>query len=67
MLDMVIAYYCMSPLGRITRVDNKTTGVTQIQYGNTAILFAMVIAVVVGIAAMVVKKKIDIAAEVEGR
>lgn len=67
MLDMVAVYFCMTPLGRVTRVDNKTTGITQIQYGNTAILFALVIAVIVGIAAMVVKKKIDISAEVESR
>ncbi len=67
MLDMLAVYFCMAPLGRVTRVDDMTSGLTQIQYGNTAILFSLVIAVIAGIVFMVVKKKVDINAEIEHR
>ncbi|MDE6915082.1 MAG: hypothetical protein K2P35_15515 [Lachnospiraceae bacterium] len=65
MLDMLTVYFCMAPLGRITRVDNMTSGVTQIQYGNTAILFSIAVSVVMGIVFLVIKKKADISAEIK--
>lgn len=65
MLDMLIAYYCMTPLGRIIRVDDMTRGTTEIQYGNTAILFSVIVAVFMGLVFITVKKKIDIRADIE--
>lgn len=67
MLDMLAAYYCMAPLGRIIRVDDVTRGTTEIQYGNTAILFSIVVAVLMGFVFTAVKKKLDIRAEVESK
>lgn len=67
MLDMLGVYFCMYPLGRIIKVDDMTRGTTELQYGNTAILVSIVIAVVVGVLSMVVKKKIDVSAEVESK
>lgn len=63
MLDMLAVYYCMSPLGRITRVD----GAAQIQYGNIAVVFSIFIAVIMGFVFMAVKKKIDIGVEIKSR
>lgn len=67
MIDMLAVYFCMAPLGRVIRVDNRTNGITQIQYGNTAILFSIFIAVVMGIVFLTVKKKIDVSVEVKNR
>lgn len=65
MIDMLVVYFCMTPLGRVTRVDDMTSGMTQIQYGNTAILFSFIVSVLVGIAALAFKKKVDISVEIE--
>lgn len=65
MLDMLAVYFCMTPLGRVIRVDNMTSGVTELQYGNIAILFSIAIAVVMGLVCMAVKKKMDIRVEVK--
>ncbi len=65
MLDMLAVYFCMAPLGRITRVDNMTNGITEIQYGNTAILFSLAVSVAMGIVFLVIKKKVDISVEVK--
>ncbi len=65
MFDMLIVYFCMMPLGRVVRVDNMVSGMTELQYGNTAILFSIAVSVVVGIVFMVLKKKIDVSAEVK--
>lgn len=65
MLDMLVVYFCMAPLGRVTRIDDMTGGATQLQYGNTAILFSIVIAVIMGTVALAVKKKIDITAKIQ--
>lgn len=64
MLDMLAVYFCMAPLGRIIRVDSTISGMTELQYGNTAILFSLAIAVVIGIVFMVLKKKVDISAQI---
>ena len=65
MLDMLTVYFCMAPLGRITRVDNMTNGITEIQYGNTAILFSIAVSVAMGIVFLVMKKKVDVSAEIK--
>lgn len=67
MFDMLAVYFCMAPLGRITRVDAVESGITELQYGNTAILFSIVISAIMGIVFMTVKKKADINAEIEPR
>lgn len=67
MLDMLAVYFCMTPLGRIIRVDSTANGTTELQYGNVAILFSLVISVVMGIVFLFVKKKADISAEIEAK
>lgn len=64
MLDMLAAYYCMVPLGRIVRIDDMAGGTTEIQYGNTAILFSIVIAAIMGFVSATIKKKLDISVEI---
>lgn len=67
MIDMLAAYYSMAPLGRIIRVDDMTRGTTQLQYGNMAVLFSIVIAIIMGFVFAAVKKKMDIRVETENR
>ena len=64
MLDMLTVYFCMSPLGRVTRVDDMVGGVTELQYGNMSILFSLAAAVVWGIILSFLKKKVDITSEI---
>ncbi|MCD8039733.1 MAG: hypothetical protein LUE96_11715 [Lachnospiraceae bacterium] len=64
MTDMLTVYFCMSPLGRVTRVDDMTGGVSELQYGNMSILFSIVIAVVWGIVFSFLKKKVDVKTEI---
>ena len=65
MLDMLAVYFCMAPLGRISRVDDITSGITELQYGNTAILFSIAVAIAMGVVFMLIKKKVEIRAEIE--
>ena len=64
MLDMLTVYFCMSPLGRVTRVDDMVGGTTEIQYNNMSILFSLAAAIVWGIVLSFLKKKVDITSEI---
>lgn len=67
MFDMIVVYYCMMPLGRIEIVHDKAGGMAQINYGDTAILFSILTAVIMGFVFIAVKKKIDIGIEIKSR
>lgn len=66
MADMLTIYLILSPFGRITRIDT-VDGITEISYGSSAILLAVVIALLWGIIFGFLKKNVDIKAEINGK
>ena len=63
MINMVTTFLCLNPFGRVS-LATLTNGTRDLQYGNTAVLFSILVAIIWGLIFSCIKKNIEISIEV---
>ena len=63
-LNMIISYLCLNPIGRIS-LGYLKSGLCELQYGNTAIVFSLIVSVIMGIVFAIIKKEVKLDIEIE--